>query len=78
MNKYNLSDKDLYTLAVIKYRKLNNNKSLDDLFSIKWNTSNDYKLKTIILAEAMSKNIKVEDTELYKDNFIGCIKEYTR
>lgn len=67
-NKFN--DKDLYTLAVLSYKKENPNLDLDNLFSSDWNLNKDYKLKVEIIAEAIQKGILVEDTDTYKQVFV--------
>ena len=48
----------------------------NDLFPIDWYSSKNYKLKTEIIAEAIKKDIKIEDTNLYQTQFIEGIKTY--
>ena len=65
----NISDKELYTIAVLRYKDENPNLS-DDIFSIEWNLCKDYSLKTNIIAEAIQNKVLVEDTETYKKVFV--------
>lgn len=62
----NMSDKDLYTIAVLRYKEENSNVDFDNLFSADFNLCKDYKLKICIIAEALQKNIKIDETDLYK------------
>ena len=66
----NYDDKDLYTLAVLRYKEENPNLDLDNLFSSDWNLNKNYKLKIEIIAEAIQKHILVEDTDLYKEKIL--------
>ena len=66
----NFTDKDLYTIAVLRYKEENPNLDLDNLFSSDWNLNKDYKLKVEIIAEAIQKGILVEDTDTYKQVFV--------
>ena len=54
-------DYELYIPAELNY----DNASLGDL-PINWYNSKDYKLLCEIIAEALEKNINVEQTDLYK------------
>lgn len=65
----NISDKELYTIAVLRYKDENPNLS-DDMFSIEWNLCKDYPLKTNIIAEAIQNKVLVENTETYKKVFV--------
>ena len=65
-----MNDKDLYTIAVMRYKEAHSDIDADNLFTIEWNLSNDYKLKNIIIAFALQNNCLVEETDLYKENFI--------
>lgn len=65
----NISDKELYTIAVLRYKDENPNLS-DDVFPIEWNLCKDYSLKTNIIAEAIQNKVLVEDTDTYKRVFI--------
>ena len=64
-----MQDKDLYTLALLRYKEENPNIDFEKMFSIDWNLCKDYKLKTIIIAKAIQNHTLVEDTELYKNHF---------
>ena len=66
------ADKQLYTIAVMRYKEENPNLG-NNLFSTEWNISKDYRLKTIIISEAIKNHILVEATDLYKENFIDKI-----
>lgn len=67
-------DFNLYVVAELTYKKKYGNKN--DLFPIDWYSSKNYKLKTEIIAEAIKKDIKIEDTNLYQTQFIEGIKTY--
>ena len=54
-------DFDLYVLAELNYDKA----KLGDIPEI-WYNSKNYKLKVEIIAEALEKHVKIEDTDLYK------------
>ena len=70
-NNIDLSkDKDLYTIAVLRYKEENPNLDPNNLFPIEWNLNKNYKLKNEIIAQALLNHILVEETELYKENFI--------
>ena len=64
-----MQDKDLYTIAVMRYKEENPNIKGEDLFPMDFNISSNYHLKVEIIAEAMQKKILVVDTELYKNYF---------
>ena len=64
-----MQDKDLYTIAVMRYKDENSNIKDEDLFPMDFNISSNYHLKVEIIAEAIQKKILVVDTELYKKNF---------
>ena len=64
-----MQDKDLYTLAVLRYKEENPSVDEDNLFTPKWNLSKDYRLKTIIIAKAIQEHVLVEDTTLYQEHF---------
>ena len=49
-------DYDLYVLAEIKYKSIFKLESDDRLFPGEWYASDNYKLKTEILAEAIENN----------------------
>lgn len=64
-----MQDKDLYTIAVMRYKDENSNVKDEDLFPMDFNISSNYHLKVEIIAEAIQKKILVVDTELYKNYF---------
>ena len=64
-----MQDKDLYTLALLRYKEENPNINQEEMFSIDWNLCKDYKLKTIIIAKAIQNHMLVENTEMYKKHF---------
>ena len=66
-------DYNLYTIAELRYKEKYNN--MDDIFPADWYSSYNYKLKTEIIAEAIKKNIPIEETNLYQDCFGEGIKE---
>lgn len=66
----NFDDKELYTLAVLRYKEENPNLNAYNLFSSDWNLCKDYSLKIKIIAEAIKKHIFVEETELYKEKIL--------
>ena len=61
----NIEDKDLYTIALMRYA----DEFPDDVFPMDWNSCIDYNLKVRILAEAIQKHVKVNETNLYKNEF---------
>lgn len=65
----NISDKELYTIAVLRYKDENPNLS-DDMFSMEWNLCKDYPLKINIITEAIQNKVLVENTETYKKVFV--------
>ena len=44
----NYDDKDLYTLAVLRYKEENPNLDLDNLFSSDWNLNKNYSIILIL------------------------------
>ena len=64
-----MQDKELYTIAVMRYKEENPNIDSNDLFPTDFNLSDNYHLKVEVIAEAIQKKILVKDTDLYKDNF---------
>lgn len=64
-----MQDKDLYTLALIRYQEEHPDIDYNDMFSVDWNLNKDYKLKTIIVAKAIKNHTLVEETELYQKHF---------
>ncbi len=62
-------DKDLYTLAVMRYKDEFPNIDVYSSFSDDWNLSKNYNLKTTIIADAIKNHVPIEKTELYIENF---------
>jgi hypothetical protein len=69
-----MEDKDIYTIALMRYKEENPNIDEDNMFTADWVLSKNYKLKTIIIAEAITNHTTVEQTETYKNEFIKKIK----
>ena len=67
-------DFNLYLIAELTYTKKYENRN--NLFPTDWYSRKNYKLKAEIIAEAIKKNIKIEDTNLYQTKFIEGIKTY--
>jgi len=65
-DKQKITDKDLYILAVLAYKEKHPGLDDKDLFSVEWNLSNFYRLKTVIIAKAIQENKRVEETEMYR------------
>ena len=61
-------DKELYTIAIMRYKAENPNLNYN-LLSLEWNISQNYRLKSIIVADAIRNHILIEETELYKKNY---------
>ena len=40
-----MEDKDLYVIAVMRYKEENPDLDMDNLFPMNWNSSDDYHLK---------------------------------
>ena len=64
-----MQDKDLYVIAVMRYKKMNPDLEYSELFPMNWDSSNNYHLKVEIIAEAIQNNVLVKDTKLYNENF---------
>lgn len=64
-----MEDKDLYVIAVLRYKE--ENPKIDEiaLFPTDWNLNNNYHLKVEIIAEAIKKHVLIKDTELYQKFF---------
>ena len=65
--------RDVYILMEISFLKEKGRSASSDnsdLFPPNWHLSDDYVLKTEILAEAIKKKIDIMDTDLYNDNMI--------
>lgn len=72
-----MDNKTLYLILDIKYVEMFgrfislNSNSNADLYPNDWFLSEDYEYKVKVLVEALNKNIKIEDTELYQKNVEG-------
>ena len=66
-------DLNLYVIAELQYKKIHGDS--EDIFPMEWYSTKDYKLKTEIIAEAIKKNISVEETELYQQNMVEGITD---
>ncbi len=67
-------DLNLYVIAEIRYQKEHENE--DNIFPIDWYSSQNYKLKTEIIAEAIKNHTTIEQTNLYNEKFKEKIKFY--
>ena len=74
-NKF-INDKDLYTIAVLRYQEENPNLDENNLFPIGWNNNYDYKLKINIIAEAIKNKTTVQNTELYRNSLGKILSKY--
>ena len=70
-----MEDKDLYTLALLRYKDENPNIDINNSFTTNWVLSKDYRLKTIIIAKAIKNHVLIEDTELYQEHFLNKNKQ---
>ncbi len=61
-------DYNLYIIAEVNYKKKNEGKN--NIFPEDWYSSQNYKLKTEIIAEALKKDILIQNTELYQSQFL--------
>ena len=73
-----MQDKDLYVIAVMRYKEENPNIKEEELFPLDWNISNNYHLKTEIIAEAIQNHTLVQNTELYQKKFNNRCKKLTK
>lgn len=73
-----MEDKDLYTIAVLRYKEVNSGIKEEDLFPLDWYSNNNYHLKVEIIAEAIQRHILVKDTKLYNEKFSKICKELGR
>ena len=62
---------DLYILAELSYKKEHSDLSDEELFPNNWYSIKDYRAKTLIIDEALEKNILIKETEKYKDILEG-------
>ena len=60
-------DYELYVLAEANYVKKHYNDK--NIFPTDWYSTKDYKYKTEVIAEALRKNILIEEKELYQNRF---------
>ncbi len=63
-------DKQLYILAILNYKKKHPKIDNQELFPSDFYLNQDYHLKVEIIAEAIQKGIRVEDTDGYQNNFV--------
>ncbi len=68
-------EKEVYTIALMRYAKEYPDDDIMNSFPVGWNLCKDYSLKTRIIAEAIQKHILVQETELYKNKFIDFFQE---
>ena len=68
-------DKDLYTIAVMRYKDEFPEIDVYNSFTDEWNISKNYNLKVAIIADAINSHTFIENTKLYKENFIENSKE---
>jgi len=66
----NQEDYDLYVMSEIAYKDKYKLDSEDELFPDNWYSSKNYKVKIEIIAEAIEKNILIEETDRYKESVI--------
>lgn len=67
MNNNDDYDMHLYVMAELKYNANHSNEK--DIFPIDWYSITDYKDKVEIISEALKKNIRIEETELYQTRY---------
>lgn len=70
-----MNDFDLYIIAELKYKKAHRDIPENKLFPFDWYSSRNYVLKTKIILEAIKKNIEINKTDLYQENFIERINK---
>ena len=63
----NNKDFNIYVIAEIQYKKVNENK--ENIFPRDWYTFKDYKIKTEIIAEAIKNKQLIKDTIMYQKYF---------
>lgn len=69
-----MQDKELYVIAVMRYKKTNPDLTDEELFPFDWNLNNNYHLKVEIIAEAIKNGVLIKETDLYKNSFAGRCK----
>ena len=58
-----MEDKDLYVIAVMRYKDENPGVDKEDLFPSSWDSNDDYRLKVNIIAEASETgNIRLDNS----------------
>ena len=62
---------DLYILAELSYKKEHSDLSDEELFPSNWYSIKDYRFKTLIIDEALEKNILIKDTKKYIEALEG-------
>ena len=65
----NMQDKELYVIAVMRYKETNPNLTDEELFPLDWNLNNNYHLKIEIISEAIRNCVLIKETDLYKNSF---------
>ena len=73
-----MQDKDLYTIAVLRYKEANSGIKEEILFPFDWNSNSNYHLKVEIIAEAIQNQVLIKDTKLYNEKFSKKCKELGR
>ncbi len=69
----NKNYRQLYIIAEMRYKDDNPTVDSNNLFPLGWHLNDDYKLKILIIAEALEKHILISNTDLYKANFIESV-----
>ena len=69
-----MQDKELYVIAVMRYKEINPDLTDEELFPFDWNLNNNYHLKIEIIAEAIKNGVLIKETDLYKNSFAGRCK----
>ncbi len=64
-------DHKLYVLAELNYAESHLEIDSEEIYPLNWYNSSNYKLKTEIIAEALEKNILIEETDLFKEACIS-------
>lgn len=64
-----MQDKELYVIAVMRYKETNSDLTDEELFPFDWNLSSNYHLKTEIIAEAIRSGVLIKETDLYRNSF---------
>ena len=64
-----MQDKELYVIALMRYKEANPGLTDEELFPFDWNLSSNYHLKIEIIAEAIISGVLIKETDLYKNSF---------